>query len=167
VRAGRPGEAPRRLRRVVVNPSGGLLSKGEPMGASALGQVVEIVHQLRGDAGDPRQVENAARRARAHGRPGRQRGVRDRHALKTRCVLTGPAGTSRAGSQRRSAATSSAVGASSTGNAAAGCSRVPSAQGTYVFERWVPGARALTCNTPARFSNVAEVGDERLHVRSR
>jgi acetyl-CoA acetyltransferase len=44
--------------RVVVNPSGGLLSKGEPLGASALGQVVEIVHQLRGDAG-PRQVENA------------------------------------------------------------------------------------------------------------
>jgi acetyl-CoA acetyltransferase len=41
-----------------VNPSGGLLSKGEPLGASALGQVVELVHQLRGEAG-PRQVENA------------------------------------------------------------------------------------------------------------
>jgi acetyl-CoA acetyltransferase len=41
-----------------VNPSGGLLSKGEPLGASALGQVVELVHQLRGDAG-ARQVENA------------------------------------------------------------------------------------------------------------
>lgn len=38
-----------------VNPSGGLLSKGEPLGASALGQVVEIVSQLRGTAG-PRQV---------------------------------------------------------------------------------------------------------------
>ncbi len=38
-----------------VNPSGGLLSKGEPLGASALGQVVEIVRQLRGTAG-PRQV---------------------------------------------------------------------------------------------------------------
>ena len=41
-----------------VNPSGGLLSKGEPLGASALGQVVELVHQLRGDAGR-RQVEGA------------------------------------------------------------------------------------------------------------
>ena len=39
-----------------VNPSGGLLSKGEPLGASALGQVIELVHQLRGEAG-PRQVE--------------------------------------------------------------------------------------------------------------
>jgi acetyl-CoA acetyltransferase len=43
---------------VVVNPSGGLLSKGEPLGASALGQVVELVHQLRGEAG-ARQVEGA------------------------------------------------------------------------------------------------------------
>jgi acetyl-CoA acetyltransferase len=41
-----------------VNPSGGLLSKGEPLGASALGQVVELVRQLRGQAG-PRQVEGA------------------------------------------------------------------------------------------------------------
>ena len=41
-----------------VNPSGGLLSKGEPLGASALGQVVELVYQLRGDAGT-RQVEGA------------------------------------------------------------------------------------------------------------
>jgi acetyl-CoA acetyltransferase len=41
-----------------VNPSGGLLSKGEPLGASAVGQVVELVHQLRGAAG-PRQVEGA------------------------------------------------------------------------------------------------------------
>jgi acetyl-CoA acetyltransferase len=44
--------------RVPVNPSGGLLSKGEPLGASALGQIVELVHQLRGTAGD-RQVEGA------------------------------------------------------------------------------------------------------------
>jgi acetyl-CoA acetyltransferase len=41
-----------------VNPSGGLLSKGEPLGASALGQVIELVHQLRVEAG-PRQVEGA------------------------------------------------------------------------------------------------------------
>ena len=41
-----------------VNRSGGLLSKGEPLGASALGQVVELVRQLRGQAGD-RQVPGA------------------------------------------------------------------------------------------------------------
>ena len=44
--------------RLPVNPSGGLLSKGEPLGASALGQVVELVWQLRGSAG-PRQVAGA------------------------------------------------------------------------------------------------------------
>ena len=44
--------------RLPINPSGGLLSKGEPLGASALGQVVELVRQLRGTAGD-RQVEGA------------------------------------------------------------------------------------------------------------
>ena len=44
--------------RVPVNPSGGLLSKGHPVGASGVAQVVEIVWQLRGDAGR-RQVENA------------------------------------------------------------------------------------------------------------
>jgi acetyl-CoA acetyltransferase len=44
--------------RLPVNPSGGLLSKGEPLGASALGQVVELTRQLRGCAG-PRQVEGA------------------------------------------------------------------------------------------------------------
>jgi acetyl-CoA acetyltransferase len=44
--------------RLPVNPSGGLLSKGEPLGASALGQVVELVRQLQGTAGD-RQVDGA------------------------------------------------------------------------------------------------------------
>ncbi len=44
--------------RVPVNVSGGLLSKGEPLGASALGQVVELARQLRGQAG-PRQVPDA------------------------------------------------------------------------------------------------------------
>jgi acetyl-CoA acetyltransferase len=44
--------------RLPVNPSGGLLSKGEPLGASGLGQVVELYWQLRGAAG-PRQVHNA------------------------------------------------------------------------------------------------------------
>jgi acetyl-CoA acetyltransferase len=41
-----------------VDVSGGLLSKGEPLGASALGQVVEVVRQLRGQSG-ARQVEGA------------------------------------------------------------------------------------------------------------
>lgn len=41
-----------------VNPSGGLLSRGHPLGATGLAQVAEIVWQLRGDAGD-RQVEGA------------------------------------------------------------------------------------------------------------
>ena len=44
--------------RLPVNPSGGLLSKGEPLGASALGQIAELVRQLRGECG-PRQVEGA------------------------------------------------------------------------------------------------------------
>jgi acetyl-CoA acetyltransferase len=44
--------------RLPVNPSGGLLSKGEPLGASALGQIVELARQLRGRCG-PRQVEGA------------------------------------------------------------------------------------------------------------
>ena len=41
-----------------VNVSGGLVCKGEPVGASHLGQVVEIVWQLRGEAGK-RQVKDA------------------------------------------------------------------------------------------------------------
>jgi len=44
--------------RLPVNPSGGLLSKGEPLGASALGQIVELVWQLRGTA-EKRQVADA------------------------------------------------------------------------------------------------------------
>ena len=44
--------------RLPVNPSGGLLSKGEPLGASALGQIVELTWQLRG-AAEKRQVPKA------------------------------------------------------------------------------------------------------------
>jgi acetyl-CoA acetyltransferase len=44
--------------RVPVNPSGGLESKGHPVGATGLAQVYELVAQLRGEAG-PRQVEGA------------------------------------------------------------------------------------------------------------
>lgn len=40
-----------------INTSGGLKSKGHPVGASGIGQVVELWHQMRGNAG-PRQVKN-------------------------------------------------------------------------------------------------------------
>lgn len=60
------GEAPRMIDagetalggRLPINPSGGLLSRGEPPGASQLAQIHEITLQLRGEAG-PRQVEGA------------------------------------------------------------------------------------------------------------
>jgi acetyl-CoA acetyltransferase len=44
--------------RIVTNPSGGLLSKGHPLGATGLAQCTELVQQLRGAAGK-RQVEGA------------------------------------------------------------------------------------------------------------
>ncbi|MBP0623140.1 lipid-transfer protein [Cupriavidus consociatus] len=44
--------------RYVVNPSGGLLSKGHPLGATGLAQCAELVWQLRGRA-EARQVQNA------------------------------------------------------------------------------------------------------------
>lgn len=44
--------------KVVTNPSGGLLAKGHPLGATGLAQCTELVDQLRGRAG-ARQVENA------------------------------------------------------------------------------------------------------------
>lgn len=61
-----PGEGPALIRsgatelggRVPVNTSGGLLSKGHPVGATGCAQVVELVEQLRGHAGE-RQVEGA------------------------------------------------------------------------------------------------------------
>jgi len=44
--------------RIPVNPSGGLISRGHPVGATGLAQIYELVTQLRGEAGE-RQVENA------------------------------------------------------------------------------------------------------------
>lgn len=44
---------------VVVNPSGGLLAKGHPLGATGVAQMVEAVWQLEGRAGD-RQVHDAS-----------------------------------------------------------------------------------------------------------
>jgi len=62
----KPGEAPHLLRegifdlngRIPVNTDGGLMSRGHPLGATAGGQIYEIVLQLRGQAG-PRQVKDA------------------------------------------------------------------------------------------------------------
>ncbi|MER7806254.1 lipid-transfer protein [Streptomyces sp900116325] len=44
--------------RWVVNPSGGLISKGHPLGATGIAQAAELTWQLRGEAG-PRQVPDA------------------------------------------------------------------------------------------------------------
>jgi acetyl-CoA acetyltransferase len=60
------GEAPRLLRegyfdlngKLPVNTDGGLMSRGHPLGATALAQIVEIYRQIRGEAG-PRQVPGA------------------------------------------------------------------------------------------------------------
>lgn len=43
---------------IVTNPSGGLLSKGHPLGATGLAQCYELIHHLRGTAGE-RQVPGA------------------------------------------------------------------------------------------------------------
>ena len=61
-----PGEGPKLLAsgatalggRVPVNPDGGLVSRGHPVGATGCAQLVELVTQLRGQAGD-RQVPGA------------------------------------------------------------------------------------------------------------
>jgi acetyl-CoA acyltransferase len=45
--------------RWVVNPSGGLISKGHPLGATGLAQCAELTWQLRGTA-DKRQVDNVS-----------------------------------------------------------------------------------------------------------
>ncbi len=44
--------------KIPINPSGGLKARGHPLGATGVAQVVELVWQLRGDAGK-RQVEGA------------------------------------------------------------------------------------------------------------
>jgi acetyl-CoA acetyltransferase len=59
-----PGEGPRLIDdrvttldgRLPVNPSGGLCSRGHPVGATGLLQICELVWQMRGEAG-PRQIE--------------------------------------------------------------------------------------------------------------
>lgn len=62
----KPGEAPHLLRqgafdldgRCPVNTDGGLMSRGHPLGATSLAQIIEIYTQLRGEAGS-RQVPGA------------------------------------------------------------------------------------------------------------
>ncbi|TFG22750.1 MAG: acetyl-CoA acetyltransferase, partial [Promethearchaeota archaeon] len=44
--------------KIPINPSGGLKARGHPLGATGVAQVVELVWQLRGEAGK-RQVEGA------------------------------------------------------------------------------------------------------------
>ena len=44
--------------RIPVNPSGGLKSKGHPVGATGVAQIAEVTEQLRGEGG-PRQVDGA------------------------------------------------------------------------------------------------------------
>jgi acetyl-CoA C-acetyltransferase len=45
--------------KVAINPSGGLKSKGHPIGATGAGQVYEVVRQLRGEVEPERQVPEA------------------------------------------------------------------------------------------------------------
>lgn len=61
--------------RVVTNPSGGLLSKGHPLGATGLAQCFELTHQLRGSA-QQRQV------------PGARVGLQHNLGLGGACVVT-------------------------------------------------------------------------------
>lgn len=75
------GEYPARLERgeadldgaLPINPSGGLLGKGHPLGATGVAQVVELVRQLRSEAG-PRQIPDG-RVGLAHCRGGKAAGI--------------------------------------------------------------------------------------------
>jgi acetyl-CoA acyltransferase len=72
-----PGEGPRLIRdgtttiggAHVVNPSGGLVSRGHPVGATGLAQIAELVWQLRGEAG-ARQAKERPLTALAHNQGG-------------------------------------------------------------------------------------------------
>jgi acetyl-CoA C-acetyltransferase len=60
--------------RIPVNPSGGLLAKGHPIGATGVAQICECYWQLRGEAGD-RQVALRHGHALQHNVGGRGSGV--------------------------------------------------------------------------------------------
>ena len=60
-----------------VNTSGGLKSKGHPVGATGVAQINEVVTQLRGEAGERQVRERADRPDSEHGRQRREfRGAR-------------------------------------------------------------------------------------------
>ena len=59
--------------RLPINPSGGLLGKGHPLGGTGVAQVVELVRQLRGESG-ARQIEGA-KVGLAHCRGGKAVGI--------------------------------------------------------------------------------------------
>jgi acetyl-CoA acetyltransferase len=73
----RPGEGPKLIDdgtttlrgRVPVNPSGGLCSRGHPVGATGLLQIAELVWQMRGEAGQ-RQIEKRPKVAMAQNQGG-------------------------------------------------------------------------------------------------
>jgi acetyl-CoA C-acetyltransferase len=44
--------------KIPINASGGLKSKGHPVGATGVAQIIELTEQLRGESG-PRQIKNA------------------------------------------------------------------------------------------------------------
>jgi acetyl-CoA acetyltransferase len=72
-----PGEGPKLIDdgtttlrgRVPVNPSGGLCSRGHPVGATGLLQIAELVWQMRGEAGQ-RQIEKRPKVAMAQNQGG-------------------------------------------------------------------------------------------------
>lgn len=64
--------------RISINPSGGLESKGHPLGATGIGQLCELVTQLRGEAG-PRQIHRARHAIQENG--GGLQGIEEAAAL--------------------------------------------------------------------------------------
>jgi acetyl-CoA acetyltransferase len=75
--------------KIVFNPSGGLESKGHPIGATGLGQIHELVTQLRGEAGK-RQVEGARIALQENG--GGLMGIEEAAVVVTILEKTGAAG---------------------------------------------------------------------------
>lgn len=72
--------------RIPVNPSGGLLSKGHPIGATGCAQLAEVFWQLRGECGS-RQVKNGrARVGLTHNGGGNIRGEAAAMAIHILCV---------------------------------------------------------------------------------
>jgi len=77
-------------RKIPINVSGGLLSRGHPIGATGLAQVYEMVTQLRGEAG-ARQVDNARFAIAENGRRLQRRGRSGHLHHHSRQVSTRPA----------------------------------------------------------------------------